>query len=290
MKTKNLLFLLMILPNIIFAQDYCPFDFENGLWEAEYYSAFNSSYYISSRSHYNEYTVGDTLVNDSLLCYKLLRKGVLCDEYSDFSCIENQYTPFTQDMGLICEQEKKVYFNNNLLYDFNVEVGDTIEHWLGVQGGINNYPIVTIVNIDSVEMCGKIRRRFQASNFTPGETYFIEGIGSTSGLLPAYQDQLDGSTLMCYSDQNCAPCPIIVDVDEVSQSHIKVYPNPFKENIFIDTEMVDYQITIFNQNGQTIKTFQNESNLELAELPSGVYFLGIHFDNNIEYQKIVKYE
>jgi len=76
----------------------------------------------------------------------------------------------------------------------------------------------------------------------------------------------------------------------VSELDIKFYPNPFKENISVETEMFNYKITIFNQNGQVIKTFENENRLELADIPSGVYFLGIHFDNNIYYQKIVKYE
>jgi len=71
MKTKYLIFLLIILPNIIFGQDYCPFDFENGLWEADFYQAGGPD--NIARQQYNEYAIGDTLVNDSLLCYKLLR-------------------------------------------------------------------------------------------------------------------------------------------------------------------------------------------------------------------------
>ena len=193
-----------LLPNITSAQEYCPFDFENGLWESRYYAAFSSNGVY--RSEYNDYAVGDTLVNDSLLCYKLLRTGVQCfPDYYTFDCTPEM--PFTQDLGVICEQDKRVYNNGNLLYDFNVEVGDTIFHWAGISSGsISQVPI--IAEIDSVEMCGKMRKRFRTNYFALGDVYFVEGIGSSAGLIPRYEFFEDGSSLSCYSDQNCTPCPL----------------------------------------------------------------------------------
>jgi len=252
MKTKKLILVVLILPTLLFGQDYCPFDFENGLWEANYYAAAGPDNIY--RSEYNDYAVGDTIVNDSLLCYKLRRTGLECGVYYPTNCFyEGDYTPFDYELGLICEQDKRIYYNGYLLYDFNVEVGDTIDHWWG----IDNYwysEAPTIISIDSVEMCSKTRRRFQTNNFALGEIYFIEGIGSNAGLIPSYEYFESGSRLICYSDENCAPCPFITNLDEALESDIKIYPNPFKENIFIDTEAVNYNITLFNQNGQVLKT------------------------------------
>jgi len=195
MKTKKLIFLLIICPNIFFGQDYCPFDFENGRWEANYYLAGGPD--NIARQEYNEYTVGDTLVNDSLLCYKLIRTGMDCglltNYYDPINCFEDEiFEPFTQDLGIICEQDKRIYYDFSedlsdgfyLVYDFNVEIGDTISHWWGM------YPsqITTITLIDSVEMCGKMRKRLWADDyFTLGLTSFVEGIGSTAGLIPRYE-------------------------------------------------------------------------------------------------------
>ncbi len=296
-----LLSCIFLIPNTIFAQDYCPFDFENGLWEANYYLAGGPD--NIARQEYNEYTIGDTLVNDSLLCYKLTRTGMDCglltNYYDPINCFENEiFEPFSQYLGIICEQNKRIYYDFSddlsdslyLVYDFNVEIGDTIDHWWGIYTNWGP-PITTIADIDSVEMCGKIRKRFLTNYYFEGiQIYFIEGIGSNAGLIPSYEYFESGSNLVCYSDENCAPCTFVTDVKEASEPKAKIYPNPFKENIFIDTEITNYRITIFNQNGQVIKTFENESNLDLAELPSGVYFLGIHSDDNIYYEKIVKYE
>ncbi len=302
MKTRHLIIALILLPNVIFGQDYCPFDFEHGLWEANYYLAGGPD--NIALQDYNEYTAGDTLVNDSLLCYKLMRTGMQCGfsayYYDPINCFEDEiFEPFSQYLGIICEQDKRIYYDFSedlsdslyLVYDFNVEIGDTIDHWWGIYNSYWGPEVTTIAAIDSVEMCGKIRKRFLTNYyFESGIIYFIEGIGSDAGLIPRYDYFENGSNLVCYSDQNCAPCPFVTDVDEASASGVKIYPNPFKENIFIDTEITNYQIIIFNQNGQVIKTFQNESNLELSELPSGVYFVGIHSDDNIHYEKIVKYE
>lgn len=206
MKTRNLLIALILLPNIIFAQDYCPFDFENGLWEANYYSLFGSDISYLYQSQYNDYTIGDTLVNDSMLCYKLIRTGGECYNYN-FDCYADIYTPFTQNLGVICEQDKRVYHNGILLYDFNAEVGDTIAHWAGILSfGVYQAPVIE--EIDSVEVCGKVRRRLRTNNFTLSQIYFIEGVGSNAGLIPRYEHFEDGSRSVCYSDQNCEPCTL----------------------------------------------------------------------------------
>lgn len=193
------------IPNMTFSQDYCPFDFENGLWEASFYQAGGPEYIY--RSAYNDYAVGDTLVNDSTLCYKLRRTGGDCGPADEFSCFdESEYTPFSRELGLICEQDKRIYYNGNLLYDFNVEIGDTIDHWWGIEAA--GYGPPTIISVDSIEMCGKVRKRLQASFFTLGITYFIEGVGSNSGLIPSYEYFESGSYLVCYSDENCTPCSL----------------------------------------------------------------------------------
>lgn len=203
MKTKNLIFLLIILPNITFGQDYCPFDFENGLWESRYYAAFGSNGVY--RSQYNDYAISDTLVNDSLLCYQLSRTGVECyPDYIYFDCTPEM--PFTQNLGVICEQDKRVYYNEVLLYDFNAQVGDTITHWAGILSfGVYQTPVIE--EIDSVKICGKMRRRLLTNDFTLSQIYFIEGIGSNAGLIPRYEHFESGSRFVCYSDENCAPCP-----------------------------------------------------------------------------------
>jgi len=153
-------------------------------------------------------------------------------------------------LGIIREQDKRIYYDYSqdqldsfyLLYDFNVEVGDTIDHWWGIY--TNWGPeVTTIAAIDSIEMCGKTRRRFLTNYyFELGIISFIEGIGSDAGLIPRYDYFESGSQLMCYSDENCAPCLLINDVNEVAESAVKVYPNPFKENIFIDTEAAHFSI------------------------------------------------
>ena len=145
MKARKLILAILIFPSIIFGQDYCPFDFENGLWEADFYQAGGPD--AIYQSQYNDYAAGDTLVNDSLLCYKLRRTWWDCGPADEFTCFdEENYTPFNYELGIICEQNKRIYYKVNLLYDFNVEVGDTIYGWWGIESWYTNVaPIIVSI-------------------------------------------------------------------------------------------------------------------------------------------------
>jgi len=176
MKAKKLILLLIILPNTIFSQDYCPFDFEDGIWSAYFYAAGGADYILLAQ--YNDYAVGDTLVNDSLLCYKLRRTGTDCGPAPTNTCsYPENWIPYTVELGLICEQDKRVYYDGNLLYDFNVEIGDTIHHWWYIE-----------------------------DYWFPAYTPMITSIDSSAGLIPRYEYFESGADLTCYSDENCAPC------------------------------------------------------------------------------------
>ena len=55
----------------------------------------------------------------------------------------------------------------------------------------------------------------------------------------------------------------------------KVYPNPVSDNLtfdFINGTPEDFEITLFNINGQFISTYNNETNIDVAYLPSGIHF------------------
>jgi hypothetical protein len=121
-----------------------------------------------------------------------------------------------------------------LLYDFDLNVGDTIRFRPLVQ--CDSISIVT--SIDSVWVGSSYRKRYNLNL----NVSLIEGIGSTSGLVES--NCFEGANLLCYYTNNsdtvfsddtspwlCKP-NAIEELDQLID--ITVYPNPFTNDIQIN--------------------------------------------------------
>lgn len=81
-----------------------------------------------------------------------------------------------------------------------------------------------------------------------------------------------------------------LSVDEPTAVQIFIYPNPVKGKLFIEnsSETID-QIKVFNMLGKVVQVKkninQNQTNIDLSELASGVYLVQVSTDQN---QKLVK--
>ena len=84
------------------------------------------------------------------------------------------------------------------------------------------------------------------------------------------------------------PCYLgeISSIDDEAFSTTLVYPNPFRDAIYIDTEGDENSdLQIIDKNGQLIKTITADSHNDLSELSTGVYFV---MKEGQVLQKIVK--
>lgn len=88
------------------------------------------------------------------------------------------------------------------------------------------------------------------------------------------------------------------NTDDISEEEtIVVHPNPFTNSIQFKTQLqIDrqYNMSVVNVMGETIKNirdFDLNDDLDLSDLPSGVYFLNIETNgNSIAFKKIIKSE
>ncbi|MFN2394486.1 MAG: DUF5689 domain-containing protein [Bacteroidales bacterium] len=80
--------------------------------------------------------------------------------------------------------------------------------------------------------------------------------------------------------------------DIIDLEHIKVYPNPFNNYIYIEGAENYNQIVIFNNLGQVIQSFDNPSQshiINTSELKQGIYFIRFMGDNGKQHvTKIIK--
>ncbi len=207
---------------------------------------------------------------------------------------------------LVRQDGYKVYtrhdstFPEYILYDFNLEIGDTLKH--AEAWGILEY---VVRHIDTVSIGGVDRKRqvvdiLNAYHFSSTEAIFVEGIGSVVGTFPnsgvlelgsSYffideypTDQLDTYTpFFCrfFSDWgsyyaevslslNCA----VIDTKEPAATAINIAPNP-SNGIFTvqTTDNAPYAATLFDIQGRQLLQIdhaQGEQTIQTAFKGIGV--------------------
>ena len=95
-------------------------------------------------------------------------------------------------------------------------------------------------------------------------------------------------------DEDCDGTDLMVNVSDLDDNKIEIFPNPVSDHIFIKKEKLEtleYQITDVNGRVLMSGKFVNEiHNITFAKMNSGVYFIKITNPKNREYivEKIVK--
>jgi hypothetical protein len=77
-----------------------------------------------------------------------------------------------------------------------------------------------------------------------------------------------------------------------SQNKLKIFPNPFSDNLTIETTNFKYSfIKIYNTIGLLVfkqSTYKDTLSISLGQLPRGVYLISVSSDNDYFIQKLIK--
>ncbi len=209
---------------------------------------------------------------------------------------------------LVKQVGQKIYRLNkcdstfSLLYDFGANVGDTIVVEIGYCYMTPKDSMIYI--IDSIKpkiINANLLSQFFISYLT-SPSYLIgdsllEGIGGAKSLYPVvgFCDPT-GGPLRCYEDSvigyyntgffSCDT--VFVGIDELFlDKNTTIYPNPTANKVFVKTDKPFNYIELFNLNGQKLLTTK-EVEINLDKLSKGVYFIKIHFEEEVIYRKIIK--
>ncbi len=180
---------------ISFAQNYEPFIKSDGVWTE---GTFGSYPDFSGLYSYKKYSfVGDTLING-----QTYRKMYLTRDMLTFDIDHAEYIGAMREVGPQVFMVGKFQSSEMLYLDFSLEVGDTTT----VYGG----PVtVEVIERDSVLLeNGEYRDRIKVEypcNFFNETEYWIEGVGSTSGILRpffhCYTADVGYKELICHEEQ-----------------------------------------------------------------------------------------
>jgi len=241
---------------------------------------------------------GDTIIN-----------GV---SYKKIYVSRKEYPKFPQDWvlkGFIREDEnKRVWEKKNattvetLLYDFSLQIGDTVPAEIGFQ----EFPPIIVENITYKTMNnGAERKVLHLSSLCYGspnhKEFWIEGIGSSLGVLEPITGELIGgfTRLLCLHENeelifNDNPWFGKCYLDNLGinafDKQINIFPNPANNVIFIEnTDNLDfYSISILNIQGQTVREYDvTSTQLDVSDITSGIYFIKFSTSRGEVVKKII---
>lgn len=204
--------------------------------------------------------------------------------------------------GLLRDESEKVYFiptygDEGLLYDFGLNVGDTVSI-ISLPSQYVGEIEIFVIAIDTIEYEGVQRKRMQLdSEHNYLTEYWIDGIGNNwgplytmiynYGICPSWE-------LICVHeyDELIFILPYIescyeknVGIDEILQnSNVSISPNPVQQGQIIEVEANNSiaEIQIYNVSGKLEKTisssFTKKQGIDTHDLEKGFYLLKIEIE------------
>ena len=244
---------------------------------------------------------GDTLIN-GLPYHQLFIPYVVSSVKSTTTLTSDGYRGAIRQDVL----NRKVYIippdanTEQLLYDFAMQVGDTVRGY--IETNLTTKDVV--VSIDSVLVGADYRKRWEINSGY--NIYFIEGVGSTYGLIEdspgGVVDWADISTT-CFSQNGntlypgtSVNCDLITSTESIGKKidPVRVYPNPSNSSFTVefDKSISVQEIRLSDLFGKIIFQQQtsNLTKITIDNLQSGTYILTfIDKDNNTTNKKLVKF-
>ena len=178
-----------------------------------------------------------------------------------------------------------------LLYDFTMQVGDTVKGY--IENYLNTKDIVE--NIDTVLVGNNYRKRWKINSGY--SIYFIEGIGSTYGLVEYSPGTIvDGPdfSISCFRQNSITiypdtitNCELITSVKpiEIQNNQLRIYPNPSNGSFTIefDESLAIKEIRLTDLLGKIVFQQQtdNRTKIEITNLRNEIYILTIIDKNNL---------
>ncbi|MBK6525967.1 MAG: T9SS type A sorting domain-containing protein [Crocinitomicaceae bacterium] len=282
-----------------FGQSYTPFPDSNAVWVDHSY--FFEIGYPGWLDPQYLYWIGNYCVNgeDTVIGTEIYTQVKICG---------GDYFGALRDNGGQVFYVPKDSTLEFILYDFTLEVGDSIAYPIGTWQPF--YDTLVVHAVDSILISGEYRTRIEFQNIPDR---WIEGIGCTAGLFiePYANNNVSGglSEMFCFSykdtiyvhhsyagNYGTGVCALqYATVDKIDQTYsISGYPNPTFGSFFIkrDFNASFESIVVTNSLGQMVtpEIILSDYDLEidLSKFPTGIYFVTLTNEDGKFTQKIFK--
>ncbi len=308
---KKILFILFvtIFGLQINAQMWCP---PGATWHYRVYANMYPYY-----DGHLKLTVTNTVLINSIVCNNMVGTyiGKTMWPTSPTTTLNNYVDINTYESNKVVYIYNTDSFNFDTIANFNANIGDK---WLGIKypnstclPPLPNYVRSTLTVFDTghVMINNIFLRKIKVSTQTsPSYSLtMIEKIAGLSGFLFPYNHCIiDGpifGNFVCYSDNNfplynpsssiCdyVPAGVGINKNSISNSLLKLYPNPNNGNFTIELDK-PYKVSIYNTLGDLVydHEFSEAGNFQinLSDLAKGILTAKVENEQGHSYYKIIK--
>ncbi len=182
------------------------------------------------------------------------------------------YTPYTTlSPSTVMGTNLKIYNGGNYLYHSKIIMADALHPASDPQVGAGSFNWTT------------------SAESTNDENFIIVHDAVIA-------NQYYQSICKNFTDVGGAACPSTTGIEDYDygQQQFAVYPNPFKDNFTIKVKSSGdvLKVKVVNVIGQTIKDLEvtntDETNIDLQNMPAGIYYVQITRADKIFVQKLIK--
>lgn len=284
MKKLIAIFFLFSLQSSVYGQYQSMFGLQSTEWMlVEDWSNLDDPLFINYQLH-----VTDT-IQEGDSSYYHIEGGFF---YGNYNLFESYYILEDTIVGKAWARKDNSY-PWVLFYDLSLQIGDTIEN----QDLLNSSQ--TIVDSVYFDSFGRKHIRFLDSYNLYERFEFIEGVGTTQGLLKMYWYNLKRPSLLCqfkdgiqtYSFENplVVNCNYSLAINENELKHFNLSPNPSNGHVSLEIpeNVKVLEINVLNMQGQVVFHQKGSTNeLNLSFLGAGTYQVLLSTENGILHEKM----
>lgn len=293
----GILMFLSLFTHQVISQGYFSFPDTNAAW-----NTVGDNVFTLEEWHFRYAVFGDTVINsvEYSKVYEMYDSTILHPNSSYFAAIREN-------------EQRQVFclipgFPETMLYDFSLEIGDTI--WQGIGGGLcynevefweeNHFRVVT--ETDSILLENNQYRRSWVLSGALGYQTWVEGIGSIewyglfNPLITAIALCGDSYQFACFKHNDTVLyldnpfcdhcfCQLFTDIEEQHmdlEDLLTLFPNPSNDKItirFNELQTSTFTIIIYNPTGKKISeealNGNQETEIALDQFESGLYTIQV---------------
>lgn len=255
------------------------------------------------------YIEGDTLIQDKI-CQRFIQEKTDCNG--------------RPAVNYLYKEEDQIYFYDEsdstfkILYDFGLEVGDTMTYVTGIHSwdlrrrthyiSVDSTSVTEIngVGLQTFHISYGVERDGEISFYNP-QAVIIQGIGNTANFFhfsdgTGFCDYQYSVQLQCFASPDFplagfsdVDCKTVSVVEKVRPTHeVRAFPNPVYDMLTITSQSPFQQVKIFDIFGKELharnwSTGAQSQNINLNFLPPSMYYLQIgNPDQVLTVQRIMK--
>ena len=205
-----------------------------------------------------------------------------CSESSKLSSLDLTQNPNLKYLRLV----------NNQLIDLDLSKNQKLEDFsFGINGNLKNLDLTKNTNLKFInisEAYGIVSLNLKNGN-NNNVSFFLSHWNPNLFCIQVDNPEYCIANEWKKDDHSkfSADCSSTLATNEIQKSQIKIYPNPVKNILNIQTETKIRRLEIYSTTGQLVKTsFLNDTNV--ADLKQGIYIVKITTDKEVITEKFIK--